>query len=303
MIETLEVLEKENNNINGIKSNFRNLNSFLNKYYRFGTVNLIAGYDGVGKTTLLMQLQNDFLFTDSPLKGKFDIIHINYNITKVNFEIKLIGNKISKSYTDIVSGNEKKFNNLEKVEFVDTLKNYPQNYTFINETYDIDNLIKTLITMANNSTNKIVLLFDNILTIPYDTNIRDEFTLVLNIMKKFQVLKKLDFLVIFTMPLNDNIARNERLYTVTLQKPVKSDIMFSEKISWGCDTICILHRPEILGIDKYGINKVNSKDYVELRAIKNNYGEIGVILMKNDLINGRFLEVNQNLENKNSFSI
>lgn len=83
--------------------------------------------------------------------------------------------------------------------------------------------------------------------------------------------------------MNRNIESPERINNVYLHFPMRSDISGSDSIFQASDLIIVIHRPEILGIAEYGINKWETKGRIFLHIIKNREGEPTILGFYNNL--------------------
>ena len=89
--------------------------------------------------------------------------------------------------------------------------------------------------------------------------------------------------------LNQNIESDDRRTKPALHYPGKADIHLGSQIWWACDDVLINHRPKVLGIKSYGVEKLDTTSLIHGAFIKARRGTIGNIWFKDDFANGRIL--------------
>lgn len=121
---------------------------------------------------------------------------------------------------------------------------------------------------------------------------KDEATLLesmRNLGKVSVKLKKKGYMFIHIGQLNNNIERVDRIRTPELHYPVKSDFYAQGEIFNACDGVYSIHQPELLGIVHYGKRAYPTHLLVHLQIIKNRFGNVGSIWLKNDLGHGQLI--------------
>lgn len=102
-------------------------------------------------------------------------------------------------------------------------------------------------------------------------------------------LKKKGCMCIWIGQFNNNIERVDRIRTPELQYPVKSDFYAQGEIFNACDGVYSIHQPELLGIVSYGKKAMPTRLLVHIQVIKNRFGNVGSIWLKNDLAHGQLV--------------
>lgn len=110
-----------------------------------------------------------------------------------------------------------------------------------------------------------------------------------NLGKTAIALKKKGCMCIFIGQFNNNIERVERIKNPELHYPVKSDFYAQGEIFNACDTVISIHQPELMGILLYGKKALKTRLLVHIQIIKNRFGNVGSIWLKNDLAHGRLI--------------
>ena len=137
---------------------------------------------------------------------------------------------------------------------------------------------------------KVVITIDHTLLLKQSETEKDILQTMRNLSKTAIALKKKGYLVIFLGQLNNNIEKIERIKNVEVQYPIKSDIYAQGEIYNACDGVFTIHRPELLGILKYGKNLYNTNGLVHLQVLKMRFGKVGSIWFKNELHRGLISE-------------
>ena len=65
--------------------------------------------------------------------------------------------------------------------------------------------------------------------------------------------------------------------------PMRKDIFGSDAIFQASDYLFVLHRPEIIGLQEYGVKAWPTKDLIYLHFLKVREGEPGILVFKNNL--------------------
>jgi hypothetical protein len=115
-----------------------------------------------------------------------------------------------------------------------------------------------------------------------------------NLGKTAIFLKKRGCMCIFIGQFNNNIERVDRIKNPELHYPVKSDFYAQGEIFNACDGVYSIHQPELLGILLYGKKAMPTHLLVHIQIIKNRFGNVGSIWLKNDLGHGQLVNYPQN---------
>ncbi len=83
--------------------------------------------------------------------------------------------------------------------------------------------------------------------------------------------------------MNREIEANERISIPTLQFPIRRDIFGGDSVFQASDYLLVLHRPEILGITRYGVKNWETKDLIYMHFLKVREGEPNIFVFKNNL--------------------
>lgn len=136
---------------------------------------------------------------------------------------------------------------------------------------------------------KVVCTMDHTLLLEQDKTESNILETMRNLGKTAIYLKKKGCMCIFIGQFNNNIERIDRIRTPELQYPVKSDFYAQGEIFNACDGVYSIHQPELLGITTYGKKAYPTRLLVHIQVIKNRFGNVGSIWLKNDLAHGQLI--------------
>ena len=92
--------------------------------------------------------------------------------------------------------------------------------------------------------------------------------------------------------MNRNIESSERINNPTSHYPMRSDLSSSDAIFQASDYVCVIHRPEIFGIQEYGPNHLPTSNKVYIHMLKNrDAGKPCILEFENDLAFNNLIEV------------
>lgn len=111
-----------------------------------------------------------------------------------------------------------------------------------------------------------------------------ERTVISDLQKVFIAKKKLGKTSIIQIcQMNRNIESPDRINNPMMHYPVRSDISTSDSIFQASDLVIVIHRPEVLGIQEYGVFHAPTKDMVYMHVMKNREGKLKILKFINDL--------------------
>jgi replicative DNA helicase len=290
----------------GLYTRFTQLNRAVGKYFRFGQVTAIAGLSGHGKSTILNMLLQDF---ENPelngiFKEKLIIVHNSFEMSPVDELLRDLGGKTGRSHLNLLSSEfvNGEYNRLSDEEFrhiTETLDNsVDTDHYYFDEPTDINGIIANINVAIKHFQEKyqvtylpkVVLAIDHTLLIEGEDgdNVIDTMT---RIGKLAIALKKSNYLVLLVGQLNGNIESPERLKNMQLHYPQKSDIYAQAQIYNAADNVLIIHQPTLIGIKEYGNRKLITHNLIHLFVLKQRFGKVGSIWLRNALDKGQFIEL------------
>lgn len=309
-----KVIEEAKKNMNdervgeqlGLKTRFSGLNNAMNKYFRFSHVTEIAGASGSGKSYLLNILEEDF-FDDGVggLNADFPheklLLSFKFEMDGADEVIRTVSRKMGRSYNYMLSSEyvgKDTYNTLTEAEYQEALrhlekmKGKPIMYFEKMGTWkDILSTIKYYYYKFPNK--KLIVTLDHSLLTKkakYEAGVLD--TIQNLAVAAIMARKFYGCMVIILGQLNSNIESTDRRTKYDLHYPIKSDIYAQAQLYWACDNVFVLHRPELLGITRYGTSKLFTTDLAHLICIKSRKGRTGNVWLESRLGESTFRQVN-----------
>ncbi len=283
----------------GLYCRFSGINRAMLKYWRFGQVTLLAGMSSGGKSTLLNMLEDDFTNPEMNKNCEYKVLILGfkYEMSGSDEVLRNISGKMDTSYSNLLSAEPDKngkYNIISDEEFetisikLNTLKDRMIFYVETNG--DLTQLWETYLTMKKKySDYKFVITIDHTL-LSKKLGEKNDMELMQNTGLLAIRLRKQGEMVILIGQLNGNIEENTRRENPTLHYPIKTDVHCGNQVFWACNNVILYHRPELLGIKKYGVEKRDSKKLIHLAYIKQRFGKIGNIWLQENFSRGQINE-------------
>lgn len=256
------------------------------------TVYTIAGISGSGKSSFGNEIATDII----DLNPSENIIILNFSLEMVGFRQvgRTLSNKLKKTTSELYSSekdlDDKTFDKV--VTVANQLKKYP--IYFVDNPGTSKQVEETIMTFYNKyvkGTNKhFIIMYDHALLTKREGTVIETIS---NLLQVFIQVKKLPLTsVIVLTQMNRNIEQPERINNPLAHYPMRSDLSSSDAIFQGSDYVLALHRPELLGIQEYGPNKLPTSHKVFMHILKNrDAGEPCIIEFENDLRYNNLIEI------------
>lgn len=248
----------------------------------------IAGISGSGKSALCNMIQFD-LFDLNP---KQEVVVLNFSLEMVGYRNvgRAIGSKLKKTTTELYSAeSDLSEDDYSKViQTVDIFKQYQIYY--IDTPCNIEYIGKTIDYFHKNIAKDkwLVVILDHVLLVDGDGGERST---IVNLQKLFIEKKKLKNTTIIQLSqMNRNIEAPERINNPNVHFPMRSDLAASDAIFQASDYVLALHRPEILNLQFYSVNRLPVRNKVYLHFLKVRDGEPCILAFENDLKYGNLIE-------------
>ena len=245
----------------------------------------IGGISGSGKSSFVNLLESDII----DLNPEQEIVILNFNYEMIS--AKQVGRKLSyklkKTVSELYSGDG--VTNISDTDFIQ-IKKESEKLTQYNIYYcdtpgTIEEMENTIL-YFNNTIAKdkwLITILDHTLLIKGRPE-EEERIMLSQLQRMFIRLKKRDKNTIIQLTqLNRNIEQLDRIKNPSMHFPQRSDISGSDSVYAASDYVIILHRPEILGIQTYGISNWPAKDFIYMHISKNRDGEPCVLQFVNNL--------------------
>lgn len=248
----------------------------------------VAGISGSGKSSFVNMLETDLI----DYNPNEPIIVLSFSLEMMSSRQvgRKISTKLNKTTSELYSVNTKITEEgfKEIMEVTDTLKKYDIHYVEEPVTpEEAENIIKTFQdTFAKGKW--LIVLFDHTLLINGNGSDKENID---DLQKRFVRRKKVGKTSIIQISqLNREIEKSERINNPSTHYPMRSDLSTSDFMYQCSDYVCVIHRPELLGIVKYGTRHLPVNEMLYVHLLKNREGEIGIIPFKNDLAHNNIIE-------------
>ena len=287
---TNEILKYIDDRRKGIVNSLRTRWSKFNRQCMGGiepnVIYTIAGISGCGKSSFVNSLETD-LFDLNP-KGNFVVLSFNFEM----LSSKQVGRKLSyalkKTTTELYSGTkELKLSDSDYEEIVNQakkLEQYPIYY--VDSPGTVEEIRTTIIDFYKRPEIKgkwLIIILDHALLTKGKNGDREK-DILFDLQRLFMEFKKYGKNTIIQLSqMNREIEDKERIINSSLHFPVRRDIFGGDSLYQASDYVIVLHRPEILGIERYGLSNWPVKDLIYMHFLKVREGEPKILVFQNNL--------------------
>lgn len=248
----------------------------------------IAGISGTGKSAFVNMIQFDLF----DLNSDQDIVVLNFSLEMVGYRNvgRAIGSKLKKTTSELYSAetdlSDDDYSNVKQA--VDIFKRYQIYY--IDSPCSVDYIGKTIDYFHKNVAKGkwLIVVLDHVLLVNGEGGER---SIITDLQKLFINKKKLyNTTIIQLSQMNRNIEAPERINNPNTHFPMRSDLAASDAIFQASDYVLTLHRPELLNLPFYSVNRLPVRNKVYLHFLKVRDGEPCILEFDNDLKYGNLIE-------------
>ena len=276
------IQDRKDNKIKSLRTRWHKFNRLCMGGIEPNAIYTFTGISGSGKSSMVNTLETDLV----DLNPKENIVVLSFNYEMLSS--KQVGRKLSYKlrqttsdlYSATTSINETLMDEIKKA--AEKFKYYPVYY--VDEPQNLVDMENTISYFLNTIAKDkwLVVILDHALLIKSSGD--SERQTISDIQKLFMRMKKIGRTSILQISqMNRNIEAPERINNQALHYPMRSDISTSDSIFQASDYVFVIHRPEILGLNEYGIYGLPTKDFVYLHCLKNRDGEVKTLKFVNDL--------------------
>lgn len=316
------IAEERSGKITGLYTRFEGINRAKMKYWRFRSVTAIAGMSGSGKSAILNMIEDDFtnpLLNPTFLRHKDEhgnwvgedkivLIAFKYEMDAADEILRNLSGRIGKSYSYLLSAElgptelgKKDYNRITDEEFkkysyeLEQIKSKPIKY--IEQAGNLDQMWNTCARIQEQNPGKrLIITLDHTL-LSQKLSEKDDLELMSRTGKlAIRLRKNFNAMVIFLCQMNGEIEKLPRRDNPDFHFPVKTDIHGANQVYWACDDVMIFHRPELLGITKYGKIPfpMQGIGLIHCNWIKSRKNRTGSIWFENRFKEGKIIQISEN---------
>lgn len=256
------------------------------------TVLTISGISGSGKSSFANLITTDVI----DLNESEDVIVLNFSLEMVGFRQvgRTLSNKLRRTTSTLYSSEKDLDDNTFRmvISVTNKLKEYPIYFVDSPTTpMQVKDIIFQFYDTYVKGTNKhFLIVYDHALLTKQVGSVLETIS---ELERVFIQAKKLPMTSIIQLAqMNRNIESSERINNPTSHYPMRSDLSSSDAIFQASDYVCVIHRPEILGIQEYGPNHLPTSNKVYIHMLKNrDAGKPCILEFENDLAFNNLIEV------------
>lgn len=282
---------RRNDDIVSLKTRWEKLNRQCMGGIEPNTVYTIAGISGSGKSSFANLIQGDLI----DLNPNANIIILTFSLEMVGFRQvgRTLSNKLKKTTSDLYSAethlDDETFSKVISVS--NQLKKYPIYFVDTPGTpMQVEEIIRWFYdTYVKGSNKHFIVIYDHALLTKQVGSVIETIS---ELERVFIQVKKLPLTSVLQIAqMNRNIEQPERINNPASHYPMRSDISSSDAIFQGSDYVLVIHRPEILGIQEYGPNRLPTNNKVYIHILKNrDAGKPCILEFENDLKYNNLIE-------------
>lgn len=282
---------RKNHDINSLATRWKKLNTCCMGGIEPNCVYTIAGISGSGKSSFANSLAADLI----DYNPKENIIVLVFSLEMVGFRQigRMLSNKLRKTTSYLYSSQEDLDNTTyeQVVNVSNQIRNYP--IFFVDDPgtpEQVDETIQNFYNKYVKGQNKhFVIMYDHTLL---TKRIGSTIETLSALQEVFIRTKKLPLTsVIQLSQMNRRIEEPERINNPASHYPMRSDLSSSDSIFQASDYVLVIHRPEILGIQEYGPNRLPTYNKVYIHILKNrDAGKPCILEFENDLAFNNLIE-------------
>lgn len=290
--------QRRKHEVNSLKTGSPKFNKMCMGGIEPNTIYTVTGISGSGKSSFVNKLETDII--DLNKEQKVIVLDFTFEMLSSRNVARKLSSKLRKTTSELFSVenelSETAFDSV-KVE-AENLKNY--NIYYVDTPGSVEDIATTIeyfyntkVKVLGNDT-KFVIILDHLLLVEGDTT-ETALKTISELQKLFIRVKKLPNTTIIQLSqMNRNIEKPERISNPSMHYPMRSDISSADTIFHASDYVICIHRPELLGITSYGINRLPTANKVYLHIIKNrDAGSCAILEYENDLKYNNLIEVNK----------
>lgn len=305
--EILEYIDhRRKGYLHTLRTGWRKMNQVTMNGLEFSSIISIAGMSGSGKSSIVSQLAEDLIV----LNPEYNLTVLNFNFEMLSKRIigRVISSKLNLTVQELYSGKYdfKVTDDIYNKAKIEAERLAKQHIYYVDMPGTVEEIYWTILKFKNEDFNKnrgLVVFLDHSLLCRGKSEDKER-EILMSLMAMFNAVKKQTGAIIVVLSqLNRNIEASERIQNPDLHFPRKQDIFGSDALYMYSDIVLIPHRPEMLGISRYGRNGWTTQGMVFFHYLKVRDGEPCIAAMVNDLAHNKILDYTPPQQNETTKGI
>lgn len=245
----------------------------------------IAGISGSGKSSFVNSLESD-LFEQNP-KANIAILNFSFEMLSSRQVGRKLSYKLKRTTKELYTGDRSKplsKDDFEQVQIAaKEIENLPIYY--VDTPGNVDQIKQTVFNFLQNEGKGkwVIIILDHTLLTKSKSG-EAERTMLADLQRLFIELKKYSRNTIIQLSqLNRDIEKSDRVANNSMHYPMRRDVFGADSLFQASDYVLVIHRPETLGIQSYGLENLPVKGLIYTHILKNREGELAIIPFTNNL--------------------
>jgi replicative DNA helicase len=293
--ETLNYIKKRRLGIiKSVRTPWPKLNNVLMDGLEWGSIYIIGGRPGTGKTSVVSQITNMAHFNNPG--QEFFVLNFQFEMGDRVIGARELTKPLSMDMKKIFSAHPTdKLSNTEILQIEEFHKNKSKDEIYyITEPLTAKDFTKEVIKFHNVVQKPFIVTIDHSILIKKGIDETSQIEALYNLSSEMVYLKKKipESIYIVLSQMNRTIEDHMRRQSGTIGNyPTSSDLFGADALMQNADAVILINRPDLMGISEYGPEKIKVEDgMVVFHLIKNRFGEQCMLFFKQDL---KYFEVQE----------
>jgi replicative DNA helicase len=304
--ETLSYIKKRRLGlIKSIRSPWAKLNNVLMDGLEWGSVYIIGGRPGSGKTSVVSQIINQ-AHLNNPGQD-FCVLNFQFEMGDRVIGARELTKPLDMDMKKLFSAHPTdKLNNadLSRIEQFYTKRINDQIY-YVTEPLTAKDFTKEVLKFYAHVKKPIIITIDHSVLVKKGMDETSQMETLYNLSSEMVYLKKKipDSMYIVLSQMNRTIEDHTRRISGTVGNyPTSSDLFAADALMQNADAVILINRPDLMGITEYGPEKIKVEDgMIVFHLIKNRFGEQCMLFFEQDLKYFEIKEAVTPIKNKIQF--